>query len=65
MLILVQVRSKEDVLPAEQKVCGCSLVLSSLGEYVAQVQTSSGRTIVCHPNSILHLRRDVTDGGVH
>lgn len=31
MLILVQVRSKGGVLPLEQKICGCSVVLFLLG----------------------------------
>ena len=65
MLVLAQVRSKGDVLPVEQKRCGCSVVLSSLGEYIAQVQTSSYRASVYYPNSILYLRRDFTNGGVH
>lgn len=49
----------------EQKTCGCFVVLSSLDEYIAQVQTSSYRTFVYYPNSILYLRRDFTNSGVH
>lgn len=46
MLILVQMRSKGDFLPVEQETCGCFVVVSSLGKYIAQVQTSSYRTSV-------------------
>ena len=65
MLVLAQVRSKGDVLPVEQKICGRSVVLSSLGEYIAQVQTSCYRASVYYPDSMLYLRRDFTNGGVH
>lgn len=51
--------------PVEQKICGCSVVLSSLGECIAEVQTSKFKTSVYYPNSILCLRRDFTNGGAH
>lgn len=65
MLILVQVRSKGDVLPVKQRVCGFFVVLSSLGVYIAQAQASSYRTSVYEPESTLYLRRDFISGGFH
>lgn len=65
MLILVQVRSKGGVLHVEQKMCRCSVVLISLGEYMVQVHTGSYRTSVSSSYSMLYLRIDFNNNGVH
>jgi len=42
----------------------CSVILTSLGEHVVQVHTSSYRTSVSSPYSILYVRRDFSSDGI-
>lgn len=44
MLILVKVRAEGDALHVDKNLWQCSVVLSSLGKCIAQVQTSTYRT---------------------